>query len=106
MKTLPALLAAGLLALPVASAQAGHWCRGGDPALYASDRTSCPFAARVYSKYASRYAPDRRGVMRVWSPTTHNTYRVSYRRGDRNIVVFRGRASTGIYVRARWAPHG
>jgi hypothetical protein len=102
-------LAVGVGATPgvqaAGAAQAGRWCRGGNPPLYASDRTSCPFAARVYSTYASRYAPDRSGAMRVWSPTTRTTYRESYRRSD-SLVVSRGRRGTGIYVRARWVRHG
>ena len=81
-----------------AAAQAGHWCSSGDPAVYASNVTSCPFAKRIVSKYAQATAIDGRyygaasGTLRVWSPVTHRRYRVRF-------------YSRGGYVRVR-GPHG
>jgi hypothetical protein len=74
------------LAFPM-SARAGHWCRHGDPPAYVSDRTSCPFAGRVVSKYIARFYPARHGVMYVRSPVTHKTYRLTFRRRGTRVTV-------------------
>ena len=53
-----------------------HWCRGGDPPLYASLHTSCPFAGATITAYAQA------GQARYWrgwvrSPITRGRYLMS-----------------------------
>jgi hypothetical protein len=57
-------VAAAALALPT-SAQAGHWCRHGDPPIYVSARTSCPFAGKNRRQVC---AADLGGRALPWRP--------------------------------------
>lgn len=82
-----------------------HWCRQGDPPLYASARTGCSLAGRVITDYVNICQESRNCQMRVSSWDSRRPYRVAcHRRGSRHsgIVYCHAPAGTGIWVRF-WA---
>ena len=63
-----------------AQASAAHWCRQGDPPVYASARTSCSFAGTIITDYANVCRESRNCHMSVYSPTSRRRYRISCHR--------------------------
>jgi hypothetical protein len=100
IKTFTAVILAALaLAATLAASASGfaigdnHWCRHGDPPMLASPRTSCAFAGKAYSKWVQAGTP-RYLRARVYSPTTHHTYRVTFRGNPRYVT---GTGANGIW---------
>lgn len=80
------------------AAAARRWCRGGDPPILASRRTSCPFAGRVLTRVynSPRLGRGRTRIIYVRSPVTNKRYRLRLvRRG--NYVTATG--AKGIWMR-------
>lgn len=69
-------------AFPSAASARNHWCRGGDPPIYASGRTSCGFAEGIASAWYSTCGGQGTCVRRVRSPVTHRRYRITCYFGD------------------------
>jgi hypothetical protein len=95
------IVLAGLLVLAFASASAAgasgnHWCRQGDPPIYASASTSCPFAGRVVSKWFLTCGPVRQCVRNVTSPVTRKQYWITCYFGHRASVNCYGRPGLKI----------
>lgn len=86
-----------------AAAPSSHWCREGDPALYASADTACGLAGNVITDYVNVCHGLRNCQIRVDSPTSRMGYVVvtCTRRGPRYVgtVYCRGPADTGIWTR-------
>src|SRR5436305_5006241 len=78
------LMTAAVLAAiaPGASARppVGHWCRQGDPPLYASMRTTCGFAGKIITKYVNKCHEARRCRIHVHQPGERTRYRIACRR--------------------------
>jgi hypothetical protein len=97
-----ALLASIMLIAASAQASGAHWCRQGDPPIYASARTSCPFAGNIVTDYVNVCHETRHCHMRVASPVTHRRYRIICdRTGPRYTGSVRcaGARGTGIWTR-------
>ncbi|HXD55807.1 MAG TPA: hypothetical protein VN618_13710 [Solirubrobacteraceae bacterium] len=86
-----------------AAAPSGHWCREGDPPLYASPDTSCELAGNVTTTYVNVCRELSRCPIRVAaSPTSSTRYPITCtRRGGRytGTVYCQGPAGTGIWTR-------
>ena len=104
--------AAGVAVLAVAAISAAapatartsgaHWCRQGDPPLYASARTGCRLAGKVITAYVNVCHEFRNCLMRVSSPNSRRRYRVAcHRTGGRSsgVVYCEAPAGTGIWTR-------
>lgn len=82
------LIATAALAIVLFSAWVGtaaasggtHWCRQGDPPIFATKWTSCSFAGAVVTKYANRYPTQPKQVYFGVRSKTHKLYRVGCRR--------------------------
>ena len=92
--------------LPAASADAGapaaHWCKQGDPPLYASAGTMCGLAGNMITGYVSVCHESRSCQTRVYSPVSRSRYRITCDRiGTRytGTVDCKGPANTGIWTR-------
>lgn len=96
-------LAAIAVAAPATARTSGaHWCRQGDPPLYASARTGCPLAGNVITDYVNVCRESRNCLMRVFSPGSRRRYRVTCHRTGRRytgIVYCEAPAGTGIWAR-------
>jgi phosphate-selective porin len=85
-----------------AAAPAAHWCRQGDPALYASADTMCGLAGNVITDYVNVCHELRNCQIRVDSPTSRMRYLITCnRRGSRytGTVYCQGPVDTGIWTR-------
>jgi RES domain-containing protein len=85
-----------------AATPAGHWCREGDPALYASANTMCGLAGNVITDYVNVCHELGSCQMQVDSPTSHVRYLITCnRRGSRHTgtVYCQGPVDTGIWTR-------
>jgi hypothetical protein len=85
-----------------AATPAAHWCRQGDPPLYASADTMCGLAGNVITDYVNVCHEMRNCQIRVDSPTSRMHYRITCsRRGSRNTgtVYCQGSGGTGIWTR-------
>jgi hypothetical protein len=95
--------AAIVVAAPATARTSGaHWCRQGDPPVYASARTGCPLAGNMITEYVNVCRESRNCVMGVSSPNSRRRYRVScHRTGGRysGIVYCEAPAGTGIWAR-------
>ncbi len=93
--------------VPVAGAgaatpAAAHWCRQGDPPLYASADTTCGLGGNVVTGYVNVCHEQRSCQLRVDSPTSRARYLITCdRRGSRytGTVDCRGAPDTGIWAR-------
>ena len=96
-------VAAIAAALPATARTPGaHWCRQGDPPLYAPARTGCPLAGNLITEYVNVCRESRTCLMRVSSPSSRRRYRVTcHRTGGRygGIVYCEAPASVGIWAR-------
>jgi hypothetical protein len=75
-----------------------RWCRGGDPPIRVSKRTSCAFAGRVVTHVYDSRSLSRGGtrIIYVRSPVTHKRYRLRVvRRGSYVIAT----GANGIWMR-------
>ena len=101
-----AIVAASLLPAGGAGATtpAAHWCRQGDPPLYASAVTTCELAGTVINDYVDVCHESSSCRMRVDSPapSVHQTINCN-RRGSRytGTVSCEGSRASGIWVRFR-----
>jgi len=85
-----------------APAAAGHWCRQGDPPLYASADTTCGLAGNVVTDYVDVCHESRDCQIRVDSPTSRMRYLTTCNRsGGRypETVYCQGPTGTGIWTR-------
>jgi phosphate-selective porin len=85
-----------------AATPAAHWCRQGDPSLYASADTVCELAGNMITDYVNVCHERRNCRMRVDSPTSRMRYRITCnRRGGRytGTVYCQGPGDTGIWTR-------
>jgi len=83
-------------------APAAHWCRQGDPPLYASADTTCALAGDVITDYVNVCHELRDCERWVDSPTSRVRYLITCsRRGGRytGTVYCQGPADTGIWTR-------
>lgn len=98
------ILTAAAAIVPAANAPASgpHWCRQGDPPLYASARTGCGLAGGIVTGYVNVCREARRCEMTVQAPRSRVRYRIScLRTGPRHTgtVHCAGRAGTGVWTR-------
>ena len=92
-----------------ASAQASsrHWCRQGQPPILASQTTSCAFAGRALDAYYQSARGRDRFSARVYSPTTHKSYALSYQRnGGPASGDVTATGPRGIWLRFNWSRFG
>lgn len=86
-----------------AASPVGHWCREGDPPLYASANTTCELAGNVITTYVSACQELSRCPIRVAaSPASRTHYSITCtRRGGRptGTVYCQAPAGTGIWTR-------
>ncbi len=85
-----------------AAAPAAHWCRQGDPRLYASADTTCALAGDVITDYVNVCHGSSNCQIRVGSPTPHIRYAITCNRhGGRytGTIFCKGPADTGIWTR-------
>jgi hypothetical protein len=85
-----------------AATPAAHWCRQGDPALYASADTMCGLAGNVITDYVNVCHELRNCQILVDSPTSRMRYLITCnRRGSRytGTVYCQGPVDTGIWTR-------
>jgi len=85
-----------------AATPAAHWCRQGDPPLYASADTTCGLAGNVVTEYVNVCRESDACQMQVEAPTAHARYQITCtRRGSRyaGTVYCTGPAGTGIWTR-------
>jgi hypothetical protein len=86
-----------------AATPAAHWCRQGDPPLYASANTVCGLAGEVVTDYVNVCHPQLLNCqIRVDSPTSRVRYPITCNRhGSRytGTVYCEGPADTGIWTR-------
>ena len=85
-----------------ATTPAAHWCRQGDPPLYASADTICGLAGNVITDYVNVCHELRNCQIRVDSPTSRTRYLITCnRRGSRSAgtVYCQGPVDTGIWTR-------
>jgi hypothetical protein len=102
----PAALAVALLAAPALAGAAGsHWCRQGDPPIYASARTSCALAGAIVDAYANARRPaSGEWAGRVRAFDSGERHRISCtRRGDAYTGTVRCRGERGSGIRARFS---
>jgi phosphate-selective porin len=79
-----------------------HWCRQGDPPLYASARTECRLAGKVITDYVNVCRESRSCVVRVASSDSRRAYRVTCHRAGRRysgVVSCTAPPASGIWVR-------
>jgi hypothetical protein len=100
LATAPAIIATA----PAAGSQSsqGHWCRQGDPALYASMQTPCRLAGNIITDYVNVCHESASCQLRVNSPVSLNGYRVACRRAgtrDAGTVYCHGTTGTGVWTR-------
>ena len=98
-----AVAIAALAVAGPAAASRNHWCRNGDPPVLASASTSCAFASNALSRYyqarGSHYLRAR-----VYSPVTHKSYVLTYRRGGgRWSGDVTATGPNGIWLRFNWS---
>jgi hypothetical protein len=99
--TAAAAAAIALAAPATARTPGAHWCRQGDPPLYASARTGCALAGNVITDYVNVCRASRNCLIRVSSPGSRRRYRVTcHRTGGRysGIVYCEAPAGTGIWA--------
>lgn len=78
-----AMAAAGVAGSPAVAAStahaapAGHWCREGDPPLYASARTSCPLAGHIITDYVNVCRESAACAMPVDLAAAQKSYRIT-----------------------------
>lgn len=85
-----------------AATPAAHWCREGDPRLYASAYTTCGLAGNVITDYVNVCDERSSCQMRVDSPNSRVRYPITCnRRAGRytGTVHCQGPADTGIWTR-------
>jgi hypothetical protein len=85
-----------------AAAPAAHWCRRGDPPVYASADTTCGLAGGVITDYVNVCHELRNCQIRVDSVTSPLAYLITCnRRGGRytGTVYCHGQLDTGIWTR-------
>ena len=85
-----------------AATPAAHWCREGDPAIYASAVTACGLAGNVVTDYVNVCHELSNCQMRVDSPASRVGFLITCnRRGRRytGTVYCQGPASTNIWTR-------
>lgn len=85
-----------------AATPAAHWCRQGDPPLYASADTVCELAGNITTDYVNVCHELRNCQIRVGSPTSRLLYLITCnRRGGRyaGTVYCQGPVDTGIWTR-------
>lgn len=77
---------------------ATHWCRGGDPPIHASRRTSCPFAGNVVTRVFNGpvLGQGRTRTISVHSPVTRRSYRL---RLVRRLDYVTANGPNGIWLR-------
>lgn len=81
---------------------AAHWCRQGDPPLYASADTTCGLAGNAITDYVNVCHELRNCQIRVDSPTSRMRYLITCNRhGGRytGTVYCQGPTDTGIWTR-------
>jgi hypothetical protein len=80
----------------VAAASNPHWCKQGDPPLYASAGTSCALAGDIITSYVNGCHESRSCRMPVYAPSARRGYRITCdRTGRRYTGTVRCRASVG-----------
>lgn len=85
-----------------AVAPAAHWCREGDPPLYASASTACGVAGNMIAGYVNVCHERRNCQIQVDAPASRMRYRTTCnRRGGRytGTVYCQGPPDTGIWTR-------
>ena len=83
-----AIIATGAVALATAAASgaqvsSAHWCRQGDPPLYASEETSCQLAGTIITAYDNHCHESVSCRLGVSSPSSHIRYRLACHRTGR-----------------------
>ena len=97
-----AVAAAAIMPAATARASGAHWCRQGDPPIYASTRTSCRFAGNIVTDYVNVCRESRNCHVRVSSPVMHKRYWITCHRTGASynrLVYCRGAPRTGIWTR-------
>jgi len=96
-------VAAITVAAPATARMSGtHWCRQGDPPLYASARTGRPLAGTMITEYVNVCRESRNCLIGASSPNSRGRYRVTcHRTGSRysGIVYCGAPPGAGIWVR-------
>lgn len=97
-----AVLTAAVAPTGSAATPAAHWCRQGDPPLYASADTTCELAGNLITDYVN-ICHDASNC-RIWvdSPTQRIGYAITCdRRGGRftGTVFCEGPVDTGVWTR-------
>ncbi len=85
-----------------AATPAAHWCREGDPPIYASAETTCGLAGDVITDYVNVCHELRNCQLSVDLPTPRTRYLITCnRRGSlyAGTVYCQGLAGTGIWTR-------
>lgn len=85
-----------------AATPAAHWCREGDPPLYASAGTACGLAGNVITSYVNVCHEVSSCQMQVDAPASRTRYLIRCNRsGSRytGTVYCQGPADTGIWTR-------
>ena len=104
------VIAAVVVASLLAAAGAGaatppaHWCRQGDPPVYASAATTCELAGTVVTDYVDVCHQSSSCRIRVDSPASSDRYTITCNRhGARysGTVFCEGTPAAGIWVRFR-----
>jgi hypothetical protein len=90
--------------VPVSSALASgaHWCRQGDPPLYASAHTRCGLAGNIITDYVKVCPGSRRCRMTVQAPSSGKRYRIHCHRtgsGYIGTVYCEGQPGAGVWTR-------
>jgi hypothetical protein len=95
--------AAIAVAAPATARTSGaHWCRDGDPPLYASARTGCPLAGSMITEYVNICRESRNCLIGASSANSRRRYWVTcHRTGSRysGIVYCEAPPGAGIWVR-------
>jgi len=92
-------------AAPAAGSESsqGHWCRQGDPALYASMQTTCQLAGNIITDYVDVCHKSAACQLRVNSPAPLRDYRISCSRtGSRDAGTVYCYGTTGPDVWTRF----
>ena len=84
------------------SATGAHWCRQGDPPIYASARTGCALAGKIVTGYVTVCKQSRVCRMDVYLRRLHRHDRIHCRRVGTHLsgtVSCRDTTASGIWAR-------
>lgn len=91
-----------IVSVSSALASGPHWCRQGDPPLYASAHTRCRLAGNIITDYVNVCRESRRCRMTVLAPSSGKRYQIRcHRTGSRytGTVYCEGQPGAGVWTR-------